>query len=166
MATRADERPLYDLLVEMWGHNGNGWGYSFDPTLVIARIEAGTRPDPRQRSNPNDQLRGVIGVIDSPRGLIGTIGLFSEPGMWFSQEHALYEIWLYVKPKERRPEHTQALRDFALWVHEKLKPAGSPYPYPLATGFVHVGSRFPTMQKVWQRLWPRARQVGCLYWIE
>ncbi len=166
MAGPADERQLYDLLVEMWRHNGKGWGWEFDPTLVMAKIEEGTRPDPSQRSNPSDKARGIIGLIDGPHGPIGTIGIYLDSAMWFSREVIPVELWFYIRPSERCREHSEALRDFALWVRDRLKPAGSPYPFPLATGFIHADRHFPGMMRVWRRLWPGARQIGALFWID
>lgn len=168
LATYQDERALYDLLVEMWKGNSNGWNFPYAPEIVLQKIEQGTRPDPQYRSNPNDQCRGIIGVIDGPNvgELIGTVGIFIEPPVWFTREVVPTELWLYVRPSDRRSQHERALRDYALFIRERLKPEWTPYPFPLATGFMHAGKRYPGMQRLWQRLWPGARQVGSLFWID
>lgn len=166
-----DESRLYALLVELHGHNGAGWGFPYSPLTVMAQIEAGTRRDVWPRSNPNDIRMGVIGVIDGPDGkLIGTVGLFDLPPAWFSEgtdARALMEIWLYVKPGARHSgRHYRNLFKFSNWAHDsmkaKLKSTGYPYNFPLLTGFMHIGDRYPLMERLW-KTFSGGRKVGSLY---
>jgi hypothetical protein len=170
IATSADERAIYALLVGMHRYNENGWGVPYDPSVVIGRIQQGTRPTPSTRSNPHDHVLGVIGVIDGGNGdLLGTVGIFLEPAMWFAGMQACLpiELWLYVKQDARDRRRLElALRDFALDVKEKLKPETHPCRWLLQTGFMHVGARYPGMERLWRRLWPGSRQVGSLFWTD
>ncbi len=52
---------------------------------------------------------------------------------------------------------------YAEWFHAKIK-VGLPTspPMPLLTGFVHLGSRFEGMERLWRRL-SRGRKAGVLF---
>jgi len=170
VATAGDERPLYDLLVDMWDHNDSGWGFPYDPALVVQHIEEGTRPVLAQRSNPMDQRRAVHGVIDDPDlpgRLIASVGIFIDQVMWFTRDIGPTELWFYIRPYARnRKRYEVALREFSFWVHQELR-KGTTERMPLITGFMHQGSRFAGMERLWQRLWgKRAKRVGALWWID
>lgn len=179
-ATPADEGPLYSLLVALHTHNSHGWGFPFRPEIVLARIEQGTRVNPDKaeaearkvpwtpRTDPADRKRGVIGVIDGTGGrLVGSVGIFLEPPLWFSDEVIPCEIWLFVRSEARdRQRHEKALFDWSNRAHAVLKaglPEDYPVPFPLATGFLHLGQRYPAMERLW-RWRSGGRKVGTLFW--
>lgn len=168
IAKVAEERSIYRLLVEMWEHNNRGWGFEYSPEIVIRHIEEGTRPNLLSRSDSTDQRRAVIGVIEEEGQLVATVGLFLDAPMWFVDPRQCVcptELWFYVSPRARGQGHRQALRNFSLDVRDKLR-RDVKGRMPLITGFMHQGSRYSVMQRLWQRLWPRARQVGALFWID
>lgn len=167
IATAGDERALYELLVRLHRHNDFGWGYPYSPILVLRQIEAATRRSPEERSDPRDKRIGVIGVIDGERGLIGSVGVFLQQPMWFSEAVVPTELWLYVDPAHRRgTRHEADLMQFAKWVRDAMAtdPAMADHkmPFPLMTGFMHQSPRYPAMQRLWQRL-SGGRQVGSLF---
>jgi GNAT superfamily N-acetyltransferase len=167
-ATIADERALYDLLVDMWRGNARGWGFDYDPAIVIGRIQEGTRPNPQDRSDPSSQRRGIIGVIEQDDRLVASIGIFLDAPLWFvnpKRQVAPTELWFYIRPAYRGRRYERLLRDYALDVRDKLR-EGVEGPMPLVSGFMHQGQDYSRMQALWQRLWPRARQVGSLFWID
>lgn len=156
LADHRDEEAIYDLLIAMHRYNQAGWSYPYRPEIVLSRIETGTRPDPRTRTNPQDQRRAIIGVIGPEGGpLKASIGLVIESPMWFSETPAMIELWFFVREGERRSSgHVKALREFALWAHASMKrDLGDRYPQPfeLITGFQHRGDRFDAMLRLWRR---------------
>src|SRR5438105_1992695 len=95
LATRADEMRLFEFLKDLHRNNGKGWGFSLEPELVMIVIECGTRPNPEDRTDPKNERRGVIGLIEEPNGeIIGSVGLFLDPPMWFSRVLVPLEHWL------------------------------------------------------------------------
>ena len=161
-----DEDAAYSLLVAMHRHNDGGWHFPYDPSVVLARIETATRPDPRTRTNPQDQRVGTIGVIGPLGGpLIGIVGVFLDPPMWFTSALAPTELFLFVRKGERgAARHERDLMAYAEWFHAGLK-AGMPnykLPFPLLTGFMHLGSRFEGMERLWRRLCG-GRKAGVLF---
>ncbi len=169
IADHRDEAQIYNLLVSLHAHNNAGWRFPFRPEIVLARIETGTRPDPGTRSNLQDQRRGVIGVIGDPgQPLVGSVGLFIEPPMWFSDMPGMVELWLYVHPSARGQNYERDLFAFARWAHGFMKAdLGSDYrmPFPLSTGFLHRGKRFAAMERMWQRM-SGGVKVGVLFLID
>lgn len=174
-ATHADEHSIYDALIELHRVNGFGWGFPFRPEIVLAQIEVGTRADPKTRTNPIDQRRGVIGVIDGADGKIaGLVGIFFMSPMWFSDWAVPTELFLFVRPTER--EHRRYARDlfdFARWFRDGLKAqpsmVDSRLPFPLMTGFMHVDNPkrplFAVMERLWQRL-SGGKKIGTLFMVE
>jgi len=164
-----DERALYEFLVEMHLRNAFGWGYVYDPGLVRAQIEVGTRPDLRTRTDKNDRRVGIIGVIDGPDGKIAaTIGLFVERPMWFSQVVGLVELWVYVPPGKGSSRYEAELRKYGLWAFHSMKAdiykdPDYHYPFELLTGFQHRGKHFKAMFRIWRR-WG-GRLIGMLFVI-
>lgn len=172
IATQADEHALYEMLVRLHRHNENGWGFPYSPVLVMRQIEVATRRDPKTRSDPRDNRVGVIGVIDGaqPGKFLGTVGIFMQSPMWFSEVLVPTELWLYVEPAYRKGgKHEADLMAFARWVRDTMRddPAMADYgaPFPLMTGFMHMGPRYAAMQRLWQRLC-KGRQVGSLFMVE
>jgi hypothetical protein len=172
-ATPADEAALYDLLVRLHHHNSDGWSYPFNPVLVSRQIEVGTRPNPDTRTEPRDKRLGMIGIIDDPmyEGFAGTVGIFLQQPMWFSDVLVPTELWLYVEPRHRgHGNHYEAdLMAFAKWVQATMKASAAMAeygaPFPLLTGFMHLGARYPAMQRRWLRLCG-GKQVGSLFMVE
>lgn len=168
LATYKDEVALYEFLLEHHRALDNGWGHRYDPLLVSAKIEAATRPNPAMRSNPQNQERGLIGVIDGPDGqIIASIGLFVIPFFWFSRVPSLVETWLYVRPGARgKARHERALFQFRKWAHATLKAGMHDYndPFLSLTGFMNLTpDATPTrMARLW-RILCGDRLIGCLY---
>jgi len=171
IATQADERPLYDLLMDLWTYGEErGLGWPVDPILVLRHIEEGTRPNLATRSDPMDLRRAVHGVIDdpdTPDRIIASVGLFIDQVGWYTREMGVHELWFYVRGHARNSRHHErALRDFAFWVRQELN-KGTPQPMPLISGFYYRGPRLAAMERLWQRLWgPTAEKVAALWWIE
>lgn len=177
LAGPEDEAALYQVLVDLWKHNARGWGFAYDPGLVMEAIECATRPAPEARTNRYNQRRGIIGIIDGPvdalgeKSIDGVVGVYLDPPMWFSKATIPVELFLYVRPQAReRGRYERDLARFAEWVHETLRPSPEKYkdPFMMATGFMFVGSerRFHTMYRLWKRLFKSARPVGVLFWRE
>ncbi len=166
LATRADEMQIYDLLVDLWKHNAKGWGFPFDAELVLTTIECGTRPNPEDRTDPTNQRRAAIGVIDDSDGkLIGSAGIFIDPPTWFTRAVIPVELWLHVRREARGRRHLERdLARFTDWVHESLRPKEYPTPFPLMTGFMHRGARFQAMARLWPLLFKGAKPCGMLFW--
>ncbi len=165
-ATRADEMAVFELLTDLHRHNARGWNFPYRPELVLTCIECATRPGPEDRTDPKNERRGVIGVIDGPDGkLLGSVGLFLDPPMWYTAELVPCELWLYVRPGVRGARRLERdLARFAEWVHESLRPKDHPIPFPLLTGFMHKGPHFAGMARLWGRLFRGAKPCGMLYW--
>lgn len=166
IATVDDEGDIFWFLVrELWEVNKNGWGYPYDPVLVTKKIQAGTRPNPEDRSDPNDQERGIIGIIRSNEGnIVASVGLFLGPPMWFTNVFGMNELWLTVARNYRGIGLERRLFEFARWSQDKMKsdPAMTAHKFPLSTGFYHDGSELSRMEKLWQRL-SGGRKIGVLY---
>jgi hypothetical protein len=165
-----DEDKIYDILVALHRFNNFGWGWPFRPEIVLAQIEAGTRPDPATRTNPTDRRLGKIGLIDGDHGEIaGTVGVFLINPVWFTDAVAPQEIWLFVRPEYRHRGYEQNLFDFGTWFKEAMRERmpDHPLPWPLYTGFQYEGNprKFPLMQRLWRR-GSRGRLVGCLYRVD
>ncbi len=145
-----DESAIYNILIAMHRHNNSGWGWPYRPEIVLARIETATRHDVATRTNPNDKRIGVIGPIGGP--LIGTVGIFQEPPVWFTSALTPTELWLYVRQGERAGHYERDLMAYATWVHASLKAAmpNYPLPFPLLTGFMHLGNRIEGMERLWR----------------
>lgn len=168
-ADRSHEAAIFDFLVGLHRVNSNGWGIAFDPAMVRARIEVCTRREPAERTNPKDERRGFIGIIlaEDGQNIAAAIGLYIEPIMWFSNLPGLVELFLHVRPDVRdRRRLERDLFAFVNYVHEFLKSdlarSGYTAPFPLSTGFVHRGNRFPAMERLW-RMASGAVKVGVLY---
>lgn len=170
LAVPADEAAVYASLVELWRFNGSGWQFPYSPLVVLTTIESATRPDPATRTDPTNQRRGIIGVIDGHGGRFdGIVGIFLDRHLWFSESVIPVELFLFVRPGARNRRRLERdLAHYAEWVHDKLRPDPATYkdPFMLATGFMFVGSerRFAAMARLWRLLFRGARPVGMLFW--
>lgn len=168
LATYKDEAAIFDLLVALHGTLDGGWGHRYDPLLVSAKIEAATRPLTEMRSNPQNQERGLIGVIDGPDGkIVGGVGLFVVPFFWFSRVPSLVETFLFVRPEARgQAKHHRDLFRFSQWAHATLKAGIHDYnePFLHLTGFMNL--RQDDSPKRMERLWRKlsgGRVIGVLF---
>lgn len=169
-----DEPQIFALLIEMHKHNAAGWGWPYSSKIIMDRIETATRRWDKEtkrynppRTNPQDNRWGVIGVIDGPPGgpLVGAVGVFLDPPMWFSSALTPMELFLFVRKGERgAARHERDLVGYAKWFHAGLKErgAGGILRFPLMTGFVHMGGRFSAMERLWRRL-SGGQKVGVMF---
>jgi hypothetical protein len=160
-----DEDKIFALLVEMHRHNRSGWGFPYNPNLVMTRIEAGTRPDPTTRRYPSLH-NGLIGVVDGDTDIVASIGLFVEPSTWFTEASCLREIWVYVRPSERAAALYEELFRFGLEAHrhmqEELRGKGYPLPFPYQTGVMNDAGKIEVMERLWRKA-SGAEKVGVLF---
>lgn len=132
---RADEvDAIYNLLLELHAENGL---FTLDPRKSRQTIIDLLNP-----------ARGVIGVIEGPNGLEGSIGLFLTAWYYTSDLH-LSEFWNFVKPECRRSTHAKRLIEFGKWVADSMD-------VPLHMGIVTT-SRAEAKQRLYRR---QLRQVG------
>jgi len=95
-----------------------------------------------------DPSRGIIGVIDGPQGLEGSIGLFAT-AWWYTEDPHLTEFWNFVRPDCRRSSHANKLLEFAKWCSDCLG-------IPLHVGIVS-NSRVEAKQRLYRR---KLKHVG------
>lgn len=167
-----DEERIYEFLIELHRYNERGWGWPFRPEIVLAQIEAATRPDPKTRTNPNDKRLGRIGLIEAHGEIVASTGVYFVSPVWFTDAVAPQELWLYVKPEHRSHGYDKDLFDFAIWLKElaKTMPEMKDHPlaWPLYTGFQYEGRDERTlraMDLLWRRR-SRGRLVGQLYRVD
>lgn len=164
LASHQDEDDIYSFLVSLWANNSSGWGYFYSPPIVLRQIEVGTRQDPKTRSDPTDERRGIIGIIRDEGKITASVGLFIMPPVWFTTLPGLTELWLHVKPGADA-RYEQDLFDFCAWAHQTMKRDLSGKwnaPFPLSTGFMHRGKRFEAMERLWRRR-SRGHKAGVLF---
>lgn len=173
VATPKDEDAVFGFLVELHRHNYQQHHLPYDPIIVLAQIEVGTR-EPKLRTNPSDlRPRGIIGVIDGPDGkIVGSVGVFPIPLMWFSQWPIFTEQWLFVKPEARDHRHLERdLFQFVRWVRDAMLAdpvmKDTKMPRWIATGFMHLGDprRFDIMERFWRRL-TGGQKIASLYRVD
>lgn len=66
-----------------------------------------------------DPEHGVIGIIDGPQGIEGSVGLFMTSN-YYSRDMHLSEMWNYVRPDCRKTTHAKRLIEFAKWCADSL----------------------------------------------
>lgn len=128
---------IYNLLSGLHKENG-----------LFSLDEAKTRQTIHDMLDP---ARGIIGVIDGPSGLEGSIGLFITT-WWYTSDPHLTEFWNFVRPDCRKSQRAQNLLDFAKWCSEKLG-------VPLHVGIVS-NSRVEAKQRLYRR---KLKHVGSYY---
>lgn len=137
IARRDEVDQIYDLLLELHAENGL---FSLDP--VKARQTIVDLLDPKF---------GIIGVIDGPSGLEGSIGLFRASWYYTTDPH-LSEFWNFVRADCRRSNHAKRLIQFGKWASDNL---GIP---------LHMGIVTTTRAEAKQRLYRRLlKPVGAYY---
>lgn len=147
MAMPQDEAVLFDTLMAL--NEDNGFGIPVSPKRVAAQIRIGTR-----------RQGGIIGVIDGDAGnVIGTIGLFISQ-MWYSEQHHLAEMWLFIRPEARNGKIQADLFQFAEWARQQMQ-SGSDHPWIVTTS-VSSPKRLPAKLRLWRRY---AKQVGGIFFI-
>lgn len=125
---------IYNLLLELHAENGL---FTLDPAKSRKTIV-----------DLLDPSRGVIGVIEGPNGLEGSIGLFLTAWYYTTDLH-LSEFWNFVKPECRRSTHAKRLIEFGKWVADDLG-------VPLHMGIVTT-SRAEAKMRLYRR---QLKQVG------
>lgn len=63
---------------------------------------------------------GIIGLIDGPRGIEGSVGLYLE-AWWYTNDFSLNEKWNFVHPDHRKSLHAQRLIEFSKWCSRRLQ---------------------------------------------
>lgn len=133
-----EEDALYDLLVQLHAENG-----------LFRLDEAKSRQTIRDMLDPNRE--GIVGVIDGPNGLEGSIGLWITSWYYTNDPH-LAEFWNFVRPDCRRSTHARRLIEFGKWCSEAL---GIP---------LHIGIVTTKRAEAKQRLYRRQlKHVGGYY---
>lgn len=137
IATQADEPAIYELLIRMHGENGM---FSMSEKKVRDTMYCGTRPN----SDPNSS-RGVVGVVDGPKGLEATIGLVVST-VWYSDDWHINELWNFVHPDYRTAGHAPKLIKFSQWCATQMD-------LPLLIGVVS-NKRTEAKVRLYKRLLP------------
>lgn len=109
MARPTDEDALLELAIINNKENGL---YPLNNDKMMTMIRRATRPVPGVSPS-------IIGVIESEKNLIATIGIMLSQ-FWYTDNWHLEEIWNYVHPEHRRSEHAKNLISFSKWVSEGL----------------------------------------------
>lgn len=132
---RQDEAgAIYDILMLL--HEENGL-FMLDETKTRQTIADLLTPP-----------KGIVGVIDGPKGLDGLIGLYVTE-WWYTRQPHITEFFTFVKKEARRSTHAKRLIEFAKWVSDGLG-------LPLHIGIITT-HRSEAKQRLYRRLLP---QVG------
>ncbi len=142
LARPEDEEPIYRLLLELYAENAL---LPMSEAKARAAIRAGTRGE-----------GGIVGVIDGPQGIEGSIGMaFSS--FWYTDAVHLNELWCFVHPAHRQSTHAKRLIEFAKWCADRLSASGTRV--PLLLGIVTRHRLLPKL-RLFQR---QAPQVGAIF---
>lgn len=137
MARQDEGDAIYDMLMEL--HEENGM-FRLDPERTRKTI-----------NDLLDPMTGIIGVIDGPTGLEGSIGLYITE-WWYTSDPHLTEFWNFVRKDCRRSTHAKRLLEFAKWCADHL---GIP---------LHVGIMTNARMEAKQRLYRRfLKPIGAYY---
>ena len=137
MARADEEDEIYRLLMELYNENAL---FSLDEKKVRETIRLAT-----QRKG------GVIGVIDGPNGLEGSVGL-SITQWWYTSEYHLGEYWCFVKEECRQSNHAKDLINFAKWCAETMN-------MPLHMGIITT-KKTAAKERLYRRVLPK---VGAFF---
>lgn len=135
IANQTDEPAIYELLIRMHGENGV---FSFCEKKVREGMMMATRPQ-------KDNRIGIIGVIDGPKGIEGTIGLVADQ-IWYTEDWHVSEMWNFVHPDYRTSGHAPRLIKFAQWCSDQMN-------LPLLIGVVS-NKRTEAKVRLYKRLVP------------
>lgn len=143
-----DEDGIYRLLLKL--HADNSIGFPYDEDRVRESIRLGT-----------ERKGGIVAVIedpDKPGEFAASIGI-APSQFWYSNQHYLHEVWLFVSPEYRKgTTYANDLMQYAKWVKERFS-VGAPEPVPF---FTSVSSRRRLKEKM--RWWGRRGElIGAIY---
>ncbi len=62
---------------------------------------------------------GIIGLIETDKGLVGSVGLYLEQ-YWYTDDYHLSEYYNFTHPDHRKSGYAQDLIDFAKWCNENM----------------------------------------------
>lgn len=105
LATVEDEAEIYNLLCLL--HEENAL-WKISPAKVVATIKKAT-----------ERRGGIIGVVDGPNGIEGTVGMVIEEA-WYSDKWQIIELWNFVHPECRQSHHAKNLIQFSKWMAEQM----------------------------------------------
>lgn len=142
-ALPVDEQRVYDHLMILHSENGLA---PVDENKVWTEIRQATHGD-----------GGIIGLIEGPKGIEGSIGL-KLSSFWYTSQIHWEERWVYVCADYRRTTHAKRLIGFAKWCADEMtKHAG--VPVNLYVGIMTFKALEPKM-----RLYQRSfQQIGALF---
>lgn len=130
--------------------------------LTLLHSENGLAP--MNEEKVRDEIRratetrgGIIGVIDGPNGIEGSVGLVLSQ-FWYSTSWHLEERWVYVHSDFRRTTHAKRLLMFAKWCKEEMTAAAGEE-INLFIGILTKRQLEPKM-RLYQR---QFQQVGALF---
>ena len=137
MATKADEQQIYDILMELYAENSL---FELSPEKVWGIIRKAT-----------NRQGGIIGVIDGPNGIEGTVGL-ELVQFWYSESWLLSEYWNFVREPYRQSDNAKNLINFAKWCAESMN-------MPLHMGIITT-KRTAAKERLYRRVMPK---VGAFF---
>lgn len=138
IARETDEAEIFSLLTLMHAEAGFA---PMDAERVLERLRTGTRG-----------RGGVIGVIDGPKGIEASVGLFISQWWYAAAPTHLEENWAFVRPECRKSGHARRLIQFAKWTSLRLG-------LPLLMG-VLTRDRFEAKIRLYQK---EMAQVGAIF---
>lgn len=137
MARADEEDQIYELLMKLYDENAL---FSLDEKKVREVIRMAT-----------EGRFGVIGIIDGPNGIEGSVGL-SVTQWWYTSEWHLGEYWNFVREDCRQSNHAKDLINFSKWCAETMH-------LPLHMGIVTT-KRTAAKERLYRRILPK---VGAFF---
>lgn len=133
MAREDEEDQIYDLLMRLYDENAL---FPLDENKVRNTIRLATK-----------RQGGVIGVIDGPTGIEGSVGLSIAEWWYSSQSWHLSEYWNFVREDCRNSNHAKDLISFAKWCAEQMG-------LPLHMGIITT-HRTAAKERLYRRVLPK-----------
>jgi GNAT superfamily N-acetyltransferase len=146
LAIPADHQDLWRCFLQ--AHNENSL-FQLDPAKVDWMMSRALNGAPLGDTGP----RGIIGVI----GKVGRIEAFVFlliGQFWYSSEHHLEELVVFVDPEHRKSGHAQAI---ITWMKEQVEKTG----LPLMTGVMST-HRTEAKVRLYSRMLPK---VGAFFFL-
>lgn len=137
LATKADEQQIYDILMELYAENAL---FSLSSEKVWSVIRRAT-----------ERKGGIIGVIDGPNGIEGSVGL-ELTQFWYSDDWLVSEYWNFVREPFRKTTNAVDLINFAKWSVENIG-------LPLHMGIITT-KRTAAKERLYRRVMPK---VGAFF---